>query len=140
MSGILPLFLALIGVIALMVGVIFIMKWLTGRTTGSSGAKGLKVASCMGVGQDKSVMAVKAGTKNLLIGVCPSGISLICELSEEDMKLICGEADGEKSADAPKSFADYLKLNTKKVTHDFFTPYTDKSSGDKSSDRDDNSP
>lgn len=125
MTEIIPVVLALFAVVALMLGVLYLMKWLNTRITGRKTNSGIRVSSCIGVGQDKSVMAVKAGTKNLLIGVTQGGISLICELSEEDMKLIEGSSsDGSM---AGKSFAECLKYNAAKLGKDFITPRSGKS-------------
>ena len=121
MTDIIPVVLALFGVIALMLGVLYIMKWLSTRITGRKNGSGIKISSCIGVGQDKSVMAVRAGKKNLLIGVTQGSISLISELSDEDMELIEG-LPSENADMAGKSFAECLKYNAAKLGKDFITP------------------
>lgn len=131
MTEIIPVVLALLGVVALMLGVLYLMKWLNTRITGGKDRKGIKISSCVGVGQDKSLMAVRAGKKNLLIGVSQGGISLLCELSEEDMELI--ESPPSKDSDmAGKSFAECLKYNAAKLGKEFITPQSsdDDNSGD----------
>lgn len=134
MTEIIPVVLALLGVVALMLGVLYLMKWLNTRITGGRDRKGIKISSCVGVGQDKSLMAVRAGKKNLLIGVSQGGINLLCELSEEDMELIESPSSGLKDSDmAGKSFAECLKYNAGKLGREFITP---KSSDD---DKDGNS-
>ncbi|MGN1102930.1 MAG: FliO/MopB family protein [Huintestinicola sp.] len=121
MAEIIPVVLALLGVVALMLGMLYLMKWLNTRITGGKDRKGIKISSCIGVGQDKSVMAVRAGKKNLLIGVSQGGINLLCELSEEDMELI--ESPPSKDKDmAGKSFAECLKYNAGKLGKEFITP------------------
>lgn len=121
MTEIIPVVLALLGVVALMLGVLYLMKWLNTRITGGKDRKGIKISSCVGVGQDKSVMAVRAGKKNLLIGVSQGGINLLCELSEEDMELI--ESPPSKDSDmAGKSFAECLRYNAAKLGKEFITP------------------
>lgn len=129
MTEIIPVVLALLGVVALMLGVLYLMKWLNTRITGGRDRKGIIISSCVGVGQDKSLIAVRAGKKNLLIGVSQGGINLLCELSEEDMKLI--ENPPSKDSDmAGRSFAECLKYNAGKLGKEFITP---KSSDDDNS-------
>ena len=69
MAELLSVVLALIAVVAIMLGVLYLMKWLNTRITGGNSRKGIKISSSVGVGQDKSIIAVRAGKKNLLIGV-----------------------------------------------------------------------
>ena len=121
MTEIIPVVLALLGVLALMLGMLYLMKWLNTRITGGRDRKGIKISSCIGVGQDKSLMAVRAGKKNLLIGVSQSGINLLCELSEEDMELM--ESPSVNDSDMiGKSFAECLKYNAGKLGKEFITP------------------
>ena len=104
-----------------MLGVLYLMKWLNTRITGGNSRKGIKISSSVGVGQDKSIIAVRAGKKNLLIGVSQGGINLICELSEEDMALIeTPPSDGNGLAG--KSFSECLKYNASKLGKEFITP------------------
>ena len=104
-----------------MLGVLYLMKWLNTRITGGNSRKGIKISSSIGVGQDKSIIAVRAGKKNLLIGVSQGGINLICELSEEDMALIeAPPSDGNGMAG--KSFSECLKYNASKLGKEFITP------------------
>ena len=138
MNSMIPVFLALIGVIALMLAVVFVMKWLNNRISGTRPSGGLKIITSVGVGQDKAIMAVKAGKKNLLVGSSSGGINLICELDEEDMSLIQGSASSDANM-AGKSFAECLKYNAAKLGGDFMRPY--KKSGSDSgmpSDNDEN--
>lgn len=122
MTDILPVFFALLGVIALMLAVIYLMKWLNNRITGGKSAKGIKIVTCVGVGQDKSIMAVKAGNKNLLVGVTSGGINLICELDDADMEIIGASGISPENMQG-KSFAECLKYNMKKMGGDFIRPY-----------------
>ena len=118
---ILPVFFALIGIVALMVGVIYLMKWITNKASGGKSTKGIKISSCVGVGQDKTVMAVRAGNKKLLLGVTNGGINLICELDDEDMELI--ENTGLTPEDmSGKSFAECLAYNVRKMGGEFIRP------------------
>ena len=121
MAELLSVVLALIAVVAIMLGVLYLMKWLNTRITGGNSRKGIKISSSVGVGQDKSIIAVRAGKKNLLIGVSQGGINLICELSEEDMTLIeTPPSDGNGMAG--RSFSECLKYNASKLGKEFITP------------------
>jgi len=121
MTEIIPVVLALFGVIALMLGVLYLMKWLNTRISGGRDRKGIKVTSCIGVGQDKSLMTVRAGKKNLLIGVTQGGINLICELSDEDMEMIDSTSHDGQSTDGI-SFSDCLKKNIAGFGKELITP------------------
>lgn len=124
MQDFLSVLLALAGVIALMIGVMYLMKWLTGRVS-CKGGGGLKIVSTLSLGQDKMILAVKAGGRNLLVGTAPGGISLICELSEEDMALLEGKVSGEGTSIGVSgaSFSEILRQNIKKTGGEFFRPY-----------------
>lgn len=126
MTDVLFVVLAMLGVLALMLGAVFFMKKLTNRISGGS-AKGLRASACLSVGQDKTIVAVRAGKKSLLIGVAPSGISTLCELDEEDMSLIEGGEDQGDNAMAGKSFSECLKYNIRRFGGEFMTPYSKKS-------------
>lgn len=133
MTEILFVVLAMFGVIGLMLLVIFGMKKMLGRISGNSGAKGMKVISVIGVGQDKSLAAVRAGKKNLLVGISPSGINLLCDLDEEDMQIIEHSGDASRSNDesmAGKSFAECFKYNLSKLGGEFIRPYENNNSDD----------
>lgn len=129
MTEILFVVLAMFGVIALMLLVIFGMKKIMNRLSGGRAVRGMSVVSAVGVGQDKSVMAVRAGRKNLLIGVTQTGISLLCELDDEDMEIIesSGAAsDGNNEDMAGKSFAECFRYNLSRLGGEFISPYEKK--------------
>ena len=105
MTEIFSLVLALAGVTALMLGVIYILKGLLTRVTGTKGGKGMSVISCLGVGQDRQVVAVRAGNKYLLLGVSGAGINMLCELSEEDIDVI---RSSDAASDPGRAFSDFL--------------------------------
>ena len=122
MTEMLPVVFALIGVIALMLAVLYLMKWINNRITGAQSRGGIKIITSMGVGQDKSIMAVKAGNKYLLLGVTPGGINLICELDDSDAEQLINGTAPDRSM-AGKSFAECLKYNAGKLGRDFLKPY-----------------
>ncbi len=105
MTEVFSLVLALVGVTALMLGVLYLMKRALTRVSGNKSDKGMSVISCLGVGQDRQLAAVKAGNKYLLLGISGAGINLLCELSEEDIEII--RSAGISAAPA-KSFSEFL--------------------------------
>lgn len=114
MAEIIPVFFALIGVLALMAAAMYGLKALRGHIGTAKGThSGIKLVSAVGAGQDKSIVAVKAGKKNLLVGITPSSMSLLCELDEEDMALIEGAPETDMSG---KSFAECFMYSLKKKT------------------------
>lgn len=127
MTDVIPVILALIGVTALMCGSLYLIKRLTVRfSVGTRNGQGIRVITSVSVGQDKSVAAVRAGKKKLLVGITSGGINVLCELDDEDMELIMGTSDSEGAAaqnNGGRSFADCLSLNLKKMGKDIITPF-----------------
>lgn len=131
MIQVLPVALALLGVIALMIGAMFGLKWLTGKVSFKGGG-GMKIISALSLGQDRTLYAVEAGSRKLLIGASGGSISLICELSEEDMALLKGDvSEGENMQG--KSFSEVLGTYMKKMGGEFIRPYQ-KNDGNESGD------
>lgn len=130
MTDVLPVFLALIGVVALMCGAMYLLKWFTRRISfGNSGGKGIKIITSAAVGQDKSVAVVRAGKKCLLVGVTNGGINVLCELDDADMEMISGsESDNTDMAGRP--FSECLRYNLKKAGADFIRPVSEDASAD----------
>ncbi|MDE6591830.1 MAG: flagellar biosynthetic protein FliO [Oscillospiraceae bacterium] len=121
MTQVLPVALALLGVIALMIGAMFGLKWLTGKVS-FKGSGGMKIISALSLGQDKTLYAVEAGSRKLLIGASGGSLSLICELSEEDMALLKGSTPNAADMQG-KSFSEVLRQNMKKMGGEFIRPY-----------------
>lgn len=135
MTQVLPVALALLGVIALMIGAMFGLKWLTGKVS-FKGNGGMKIISALSLGQDRTLYAVEAGSRKLLIGACGSSISLICELSEEDMALLKGAMPNTSAPNGDmqgKSFSEVFRQNMKKMGGEFIRPYQ-KNDGNESGD------
>lgn len=126
MMQVLPVMLALIGVIALMIGAMFGLKWLTKRVS-FKGNAGMRIIAALSLGQDKALYAIEAGSRKLLIGAGSGGLSLICELSEEDIALIKGSSEDMSG----KSFSEILRHNMKKMGGEFIRPYQKDDSGDR---------
>lgn len=131
MQEVLPVALALLGVIALMLGAMFGLKWLTGKVS-FKGSGGMKIISALSLGQDRTLYAVEAGSRKLLIGASGGSISLICELSEEDMALLKGDVLSGENMQG-KSFSEVLRQNMKKMGGEFIRPYQ-KNDGNESGD------
>lgn len=135
MTQVLPVALALLGVIALMIGAMFGLKWLTGKVS-FKGNGGMKIISALSLGQDRTLYAVEAGSRKLLIGASGGSISLICELSEEDMALLKGAMPITSAPNGDmqgKSFSEVLRHNMKKMGGEFIRPYQ-KNDGNESGD------
>ncbi len=132
MQEVLPVALALLGVIALMLGAMFGLKWLTGKVS-FKGSGGMKSISALSLVQDRTLYAVEVGSRKLLIGASGGSISLICELSEEDMALLKGDVPDAAGMQG-KSFSEVLRQNMKKMGGEFIRPYQ-KNDGDESGDR-----
>ena len=129
MAEIVSVFLALIAVIAVMIAVIYMMKWLLGKISGSSvsggGTRGgLKMISCISVGQERSVAVIRAGEKYLLVGITAGGITNLCQLDENDIELMTRPDQSPEDMQG-KSFAECLKYNIRKMGGEFITPKND---------------
>ncbi|MCM1578004.1 MAG: flagellar biosynthetic protein FliO [Ruminococcus sp.] len=130
MTQVLPVALALLGVIALMIGAMFGLKWLTGKVS-FKGNGGMKIVSVLSLGQDKALYAVEAGGRRLLIGAASGGLSLICELSEEDMNILKGNGLQENGT---VSFSETLRRNMQKMGGEFIRPYQKSDNNDDTDD------
>ncbi len=93
------------------------------------GGKNLKILESVPVGRDMSIAIARAGERIFLLGVAPDKISLISELSEEDL-LVGYEAElpqntgGAGGKGGNISFADALKYNiNKKLGRDTGMPF-----------------
>lgn len=111
MQEILSVLIALAAVIGLIYLTLYITKRLMKKFNFSQSG-GIKIVSSAGVGQDKSIIAVKAGGKNLLLGVTASEISVLAELDDEDMAAM--EVPAESSSSENKSFGEIFAENMKK--------------------------
>ncbi len=81
-------FISLLGVIGLIFLTYYGTRWLRKRfNTGLFGGhqKGVKIIEVAPVAQDKQLIVVTVGKKNLLLGVTPAAVTKICDLDDEDM-------------------------------------------------------
>lgn len=112
MPEILTVLIALAAVIGLLFLTLYLTKHLMKKFNfrGAEG-KGIRIIDCAGIGQDKFIAAVKAGGKNLLLGVTSTEINVLCELSDEDIAAI--SADDKANDNSDKTLGDYLAENFK---------------------------
>lgn len=106
-------FFYFIGVIGLIFLTYFGAKWLNKkfRYNGISGSSnGIKVIECIGIAQDKQLMVVSVGKKNMLLGITPAAVTKICDLDEDDITgLLTSPAqikDSSFLSNLKKAFAD----------------------------------
>lgn len=121
MKEIFTVLLALIGVILLIWVTCKLARWLNNRIfTGQNGIVGgkrlLTAVERLPLSNDKFLVAVRAGSRLLLIGVSPQHTELICELDSEEAEKLYntgGNGDGGES--------DFLSA-LRKVTAEKFHP------------------
>lgn len=90
---------ALLGIIGLIFLAFFAAKWLNRRFNiggfGLSEQRTVKIIECVSIAQDKQLMIVSVGRKNMLLGVTPNTVSKICDLDEEDLPPKSGDIPPE---------------------------------------------
>ncbi|MDR0821255.1 MAG: flagellar biosynthetic protein FliO [Oscillospiraceae bacterium] len=96
------------------VGLIFLLYWLLKKVkTPTSGVPGgenkLRIISRAYVTRETSVAVVKAGERYFLVGVSPSGVQPVAELSADDFP------PTPEPTTPTKSFAEILAENTRAV-------------------------
>ena len=110
LDSILTLTWMLVCVLVVVVLAYLFTKYVAGRGGSLLGAGGgtdqFKVLARLSLGRDQSLALVQAGERNLLVGVAPSGLSLVAELTaEEAQALYVRPADQP----APPSFGEALR-------------------------------
>lgn len=79
-----------------------------GGTMGLSGSNGqFKVLARLSLGREQSAALVKAGERYFLLGAAPSGVTLLAELTTEEVEAICPPPDPDQPA--PPSFGEALR-------------------------------
>lgn len=100
----------LVCVVAIIVLAYLFTKYVAGRGIGKLGLSGgsdrFKVLTRLSLGRDQSVALVKAGEKYLLLGVTPSGIALLKELTWEEAQAMYAPPPDQP---APPSFHEALR-------------------------------
>jgi flagellar biogenesis protein FliO len=98
--------LSLIGVLGLIFVMFYIAK-LFQKKHGYGGfftkGKTVEIIEAVSLSPDKQLAAIRAGKSFMLIGISPTGINKICDLSEDDFP------PEDEDDNAPKSFSESFK-------------------------------
>lgn len=86
MPEIVTLVLAMLGIIGLIFLTYYATRWLNRRVTATTG-RSMQILERIMLGQDKSLIVVKAGEKILLLGVTAHHVDKIAEFSAEEYPL-----------------------------------------------------
>ena len=98
---------ALLGVIGLLFLTYYAVRWLNKRSHGvgfGGGKNKIQIIECLGIAQDKQLLAIKAGKKAMLLGVAPNSVTKLCDLDEDEVAIM--EQQDEESEGG---FAESLK-------------------------------
>lgn len=89
---------AFLAVVAILGGCYFFTRLLAKRLSpGYGGGTGrMKVLDCLVMGPNKSLSIVKIGGRFFLLGIAAEQISLLTELTEEDLETGVNDGDGTK--------------------------------------------
>ena len=107
--------LSLLWVLVCMVLIVALAYWFTKYVVGrgklgafgaARGTEHLKVLARLGLGKDQMVILVQAGERYFLLGVTPSGISNLAELTAEEARPWTEKPDQP----APPSFGEALRI------------------------------
>ncbi|MDE7221145.1 MAG: flagellar biosynthetic protein FliO [Oscillospiraceae bacterium] len=111
---------ALLILLLVLAGCYLFTRWagtgLAGRDFGPVGRRRqIKVLERLTVGKDQSLLVIELAGRYFLLGCSPSGISLLCELTEEEGALWAAPPAGEGGERMPPDFREMLrKLREKK--------------------------
>ncbi len=110
LDGILSLMWLLVCVVVIIVLAYLFTKYAVGRGGSFLGVAGgtdrFKVIARLSLGREQSVVLVQAGERHLLLGVAPSGVSLIAELTQEEAQALSAPPSDQP---VPPSFAEALR-------------------------------
>ena len=110
LDSVLTLVWTLVCVIVIIVLAYLFTKYIAGRGIGPMGLSGssdrFKVLARLSLGREQSAALVKAGGKYLLLGVAPSGISLLMELTQEEAEALYAPPPDQPT---PPSFSEALR-------------------------------
>lgn len=99
----------LICVVVVIVLAYLFTRFLAGRGGGMgglSGGEGFQVLRRLPLGREQSAALVKAGERYFLLGVAPSGITLLAELTAEEAEAMTAPPPG---SEPPPSFREALR-------------------------------
>ena len=110
LDSVLTLMWLLVCVLVIVVMAYLFTKYVAGRGSGMLGMSGgnerFKVLARLSLGREQSVALVRAGDRYLLLGVAPSGVSLVTELTKEEAEALYAPPAGQP---APPSFSEALR-------------------------------
>ena len=110
LDNILTLLWMLVCVVAVIALAYLFTKYVAGRGGGMMGLSGgtdkFKVLARLSLGREQSLILVQAGERRLLLGVAPSGVSLVAELTQEEAQAICPPPSDRQ---APPTFQEALR-------------------------------
>ncbi len=115
--GLLESFLQLMGVLVIFVVVLLATylttRWLGGLQKGRSHNKNLRIVETIGVGNNKMISIVEAGTRYLVVAVGKDEVRLLAELTQDELKDMSFLTEGKNDVSL-ESFADIMnKLKEK---------------------------
>ena len=111
LDGILSLLWVLVCVLVIAALAFLFTRYVGGRGGGQlfgqpRGTERFQVLARLPLGREQSLALVRAGERWLLLGVAPSGVSLVAELTREEAQAICPPPSDPP---APPSFQEALR-------------------------------
>ena len=114
-SSVLTLVWLLVCVLVIIALAYLFTKYVAGRGYGALGMSGgngrFKVLARLSLGREQSLALVQAGERYLLLGVAPSGVSLVAELTREEAEALYTPPAGQP---APPGFSEALRAALKR--------------------------
>jgi len=111
LDNILSVVWLLVCVLAVIALAYLFTKYVAGRNGSFLGARGgtdqFKVLSRLPLGREQSLALVQAGERYLLVGIAPSGVSLVAELTQEEAQALYPRPDPDQPP--PPSFGEALR-------------------------------
>ena len=111
LDNILSLIWLLVCVLVIIALAYLFTKYVAGRSGGflgaGNGTDGFKLLARLPLGREQSLVLVQAGKRYLLLGVAPSGISLVAELTREEAQELYPKSSPDQPA--PPSFGEALR-------------------------------
>ena len=111
LDSMLSLIWMLLCVVVIIVLAYLFTRYVAGRRgLGGFGAPGgtgrFKALARLSLGREQSAVLVQAGERYLLLGVAPSGVTLLAELSQEEAQELYAQSPGQP---APPTFGEALR-------------------------------
>lgn len=117
LAGSLESFLQLLGVMIIFAFVLLITylttRWMGGFQKGRSGNRNLHIVETIGVGSNKMISIVEAGSKYLVVAIGKDEVHLLTELTREELKDLSflDEQEGTIRTEGFAEILDKLKNN-----------------------------